>query len=162
LFLVHELRTNLEAPSQEKLLQRLPEFRNPQSMARVLERDGQRVSVGHLQIGSDQLPVEQVRQLKRLESGQAIKVDDPQGLRVWWLQASVDQPIEWAQAQPLIERMLGNQTRAERVRREIERLRNTAKVEYVGDFARWSPTLEANANSSRDSAQAADAQGAGR
>ena len=161
-FLLQELRANAEAGSKEKMFQRLQEFRNAQAMARALERDGQRVSLAHLQVGSDQLPLEQWKKLKSLESGQAIKVDDPQGLRIWWLQTAVDQPIEWPQAQPLIERMLGNQARAERVRREIERLRAAAKVEYVGDFARWSPTVEAKATASRDPAQAADATAVGR
>lgn len=161
-FLLQELRAEGEPLSQEKLSQRLAEFRSPQAMARALERDGHRSRVAHLQVGSDQLPVEQWKKLKSLESGQAIKVEDPQGLRVWWLQASVDQPIEWQQAQALIERLLANQARAERVRREIERLRTSAKVEYVGDFTRWSPTAEPKATAARDSAQAADAVAVGR
>lgn len=161
-FLLQELRADAEPTSQEKMSQRLAEFRNPQAMARALERDGHRTRVASLQVGSDQLPVEQWKKLKSLESGQAIKVEDPQGLRIWWLQASVDQPIEWPQAQPLVERMLVNQARAERVRREIERLRTSAKLEYVGDFARWSPTVEPKATASRDSAQAADAVAVGR
>lgn len=161
-FLLQELRVETEASAQQKLLQRLQEFRNPQSMARALERDGHRASVAPIQIGSDQLPIEQWKRLKSLEQGQAIPVDDPRGLRIWWLQASVDQPIEWVQAKPMIERLLGNQARAERIRREIERLRNTAKVEYVGDFARWSPSPEPKAASTPDSAQAAQAAAVGR
>lgn len=160
--LVQELRSAGSSAAHDKIVQRLQEFRSPQALARALEREGHRAVMGHLQVGSDQLPLNQWSRLKGLELGQAIRMDDAQGLRVWWLQAFVDQPIEWERAQALIERQLGNQLRAERVRREIERLRQAAKVEYVGDFSRWSPEAGSKPTPSGESAQAADPAPVGR
>lgn len=153
-FLVQEVRSLPLSPSIDKILQRLAEFRGPQSLVLALEREGHRASWGHLQVSSDQLPVGQLSRLKGMEPGQAVKLEDPAGLRVWWLQAVADQPVDWDRAQPVIERLLANQSRAERVRREIARLRDQSKVEYVGDFARWASATETRTTTPGDSAQA--------
>ena len=45
------------------------------------------------------------------------------------------QPIAWAQARPLIETLLQQQQRAERVQQALADLRRQADVEYRGTFA---------------------------
>ncbi len=161
-FLVREVRSVAPPHAQDKILQRLSEFREPHSLVRALEREGHRASWGHLQVSSDQLPLGQLSRLRGMETGQAIRMEDAQGLRVWWLQAVADQPIEWDRAQPVIERLLISQARAERVRREIARLRDQSKVEYVGDFSRWATNPESKAPVTGESAQARDSGTAAR
>ena len=150
---MQEVRSTAEGSALEKALPRLSEFRNAQAFARALEREGARAEVVHLQVSSDQLPLKHVARLKGLPPEQPIRMDEGPVLRVWWVQASVDQPIEWERAQGVIERLLSSQMRAERVRREIDRLRNQGSVEYVGDFARWSPATASKTSTSGESAQ---------
>lgn len=161
-FLVQEVRSAAEGTALDKALPRLNEFRNAQAFARALEREGARAEVVHLQVSSDQLPLKHVARLKGLPPEQPIRMDEGQVLRVWWVQASVDQPIEWERAQGVIERLLSSQMRAERVRREIDRLRNQGSVEYVGDFARWSPPTASKTSTSGESAQAGGTSAAAR
>lgn len=163
-FHVQELRSTLAAKDGAKLLQRLSEFRQPQGLARALEVEhaGQRSAINAMQVASDQLSPEQLQRLQRLSPGQALPVDDPQGLRVWWLQAAVDQPIEWERAQAAIERMITGQARADRLRRELDRLRGQSKIEFVGEFSRWAPSSTADANASTEAAQGASSTTAGR
>ena len=163
-FHVQELRSTLPAKEGARLLQRLGEFRQPQGLARALEAEhaGQRSAINAMQVVSDQLTPEQLQRLQRLSPGQALPVDDPQGLRVWWLQAAVDQPIEWEQAQAAIERLIAGQARADRLRRELDRLRGQSKVEFVGDFARWAPTATPDSTASSEGAQGGSSTAAGR
>lgn len=162
-FHLQELRSTLPTKDGAKVLQRLGEFRQPQGLARALELEhsGQRSAISALQVTSEQLSDAQLQRLQKLPQGQALLVDNSQGLRVWWLQAAVDQPIEWAQAQPAIERALAGQARAERLRRELERLRSQSKVEFVGDFARWAPAAAASVGSSEASTAAGSTGSAG-
>ena len=163
-FHVQELRSTLPSKEGGKVMQRLAEFRQPQGLARALELEhsGQRSAINALQMASDQLPPAQLQRLQKMVPGQALQVEDAQGLRVWWLLAAVDQPIEWEQAQPAIERLITGQARADRLRRELERLRAQSKVEFVGDFTRWAPTAAAGSEGSNEAAQGSSSTAAAR
>jgi hypothetical protein len=161
-FHVQEIRAQASEEALRPVLAQLADFRQPQALARALEKTGQRGTISQAQVASDQLPPTQLQRLQKLAPGQPMQMEDPQGLRVWWVQAALDQPIEWEQAQPAIERLLVSRARAERVRVEIQRLRERANVEFVGDFARWAPEADAGSKTVGEGTQRSSAEGATR
>jgi hypothetical protein len=141
------------------VLAQLAEYRQPQALARALEKAGHRGTLSQAQVASDQLAPPQLQRLQKLSPGQPLQIEDGQGLRVWWVQASLDQPIDWEQAQPVIERILVSRARAERVRTELQRLRERANIEFVGDFARWAPDVKTSAKAADEGTQGTAANG---
>lgn len=161
-FHVQEIRAQASEEALRPVVAQLGDYRQPQGLARALEKAGHRGTLSQAQVASDQLPPSQLQRLQKLSPGQPLLMEDGQGLRVWWVQAAVDQPIDWEQAQPVIERMLISKARAERVRVELQRLRERANVEFVGDFTRWAPDASAPAKATGEGAQGAMADGATR
>jgi EpsD family peptidyl-prolyl cis-trans isomerase len=88
---------------------------------------------------AEQLPMEVVQRLAKLEAGQIAVLPAPQGFLLVQLVAAERQPLEIKQATPFIEQYLLNQRRFELARSEIKQLRDSAKIEYVGDFAGDAP-----------------------
>ena len=84
---------------------------------------------------AEQLPMEILNGLVKLEVGQAVVSRTPYGALILFLTGYRDEPIDRVKARPFIEQYLNNQTKAELAKAEIKRLREIAQIEYVGDFA---------------------------
>ena len=84
---------------------------------------------------TEQLPLEVLPRLARLDVGQVMRVPAPQGFLVVQVAAADKQPLDEKQAQPFIEQFLVNQKRLALAQSEVRSLRGEAKIEYVGDFA---------------------------
>jgi len=102
----------------------------------ALRRSQLRFAAASLLRASEQLSAAQLERLSSGKVGDAVVVESPQGLRVWWLVGVRAQALSWQEAQPVIENLLAQQQRAERVREELTALRTQGDVEYVGAFAR--------------------------
>jgi hypothetical protein len=92
---------------------------------------------------AEQLPLEVVPRLAQLQPGQVMLMPAQQGYLLVQVAATEKQPLDEKQAQPFIEQFLTNQKRLELARNEVKSLRGTAKIEYVGDFARGAPAAAA-------------------
>lgn len=84
---------------------------------------------------AEQLPMEVVPKLAALGVGQAMLMPAQQGFLIVQIAATESQPLNEEQAKPFIEQYLANQKRLELARAEVKQLKDTAKIEYVGDFA---------------------------
>lgn len=84
---------------------------------------------------AEQLPLNSVEAVARMQDGQSMVNATPNGLMVLYLAGSRSQPVSEAQARPAIEQFLLNQRRGELVAKDIKALRENAKIEYVGKFA---------------------------
>jgi EpsD family peptidyl-prolyl cis-trans isomerase len=85
---------------------------------------------------AEQLPLEVLPKFHQLKDGQTAVLPMAGGLLVVQVVASQTQPLDEAQAKPFIEQFLSNQRRSEIAAAEMKKLRETAKVEYLGDFAK--------------------------
>lgn len=83
---------------------------------------------------SEQLPAILLSKLHSMPDGQAIVVKAPEGLVVLVMAGSQVQPVAEAQAKPAIEKLLQVQKRQEAAKRELDRLKTAAKIEYLGDY----------------------------
>ncbi|MBK8335655.1 MAG: peptidyl-prolyl cis-trans isomerase, EpsD family [Sterolibacteriaceae bacterium] len=85
---------------------------------------------------AEQLPLEILPRFHEMKDGQTALIPTPAGLTLVHLAASQSRPMDEAAAKPFIEQYLTNQRRTEIATAEIKQLREKAKIEYVGDFAK--------------------------
>jgi EpsD family peptidyl-prolyl cis-trans isomerase len=84
---------------------------------------------------AEQLPQEMLPKLAAMPDGQAMMVNTPEGVLVIVLADSQSQPVTMEQAKPAISRLLQQQARQKAAKAELDALKATAKIEYVGEFA---------------------------
>lgn len=83
---------------------------------------------------AEQLPLELLPRLHALKDGQAATLATPNSLNIFYLIGSQSQPMNMEQAKPVIERFLLNTRKREIAQAEIKKLRESAKLEYMGDY----------------------------
>jgi len=84
---------------------------------------------------AEQIPLEVLKNLAKLNAGQAAFARTPVGAVLIFIVNVRDEPVDRNTAKPVIQNFLLNQTRAESLKSEIKRLRDTASIDYVGEFA---------------------------
>jgi len=84
---------------------------------------------------AEQLPLAAVDQFGKMKDGQAIFNTRPGGAQVINLAASRSDPVSLDRARPAIEQFLLNERKRKLVADDLQALRASAKIEYVGDFA---------------------------
>lgn len=101
-----------------------------------LRQAGRRVGLVTAQRTPEQITPAALATLERLADGQGTWLDSPVGLQGLQRLSSQPAPLTEEQAAPLIRQMLSARARAERVQAELARLRNGARIEYLGRFAK--------------------------
>ena len=84
---------------------------------------------------AEQIPLEMLKNIAQLNAGQAAFARTPTGAALIFIVGVRDEPVERATAKPVIQNFLLQQARGESLRAEIKRLRDTASIDYVGEFA---------------------------
>ncbi len=152
----------IEAPQD-----RLPEIRaklgaakNINEFVEYLKTTGLRFSGNQAVRAAEQLPLNSLDALSKMQDGQAIVVPTPTGAQVVVLAGSRMQPVTEEQARPAIEQFLVNERRRKLVEDDVKALRAAAKIEYVGKFAEGAPAAGAAPAASGTPAAPAAASGA--
>lgn len=94
---------------------------------------------------AEQLPLEVLPRLHKLKDGQALTLQAGNSLNILVVATSQTQPIARDKATEVIERFLVNAKKREMAESEIKKLRDAAKVEYVGayvDAGKEAPTAQ--------------------
>lgn len=84
---------------------------------------------------AEQLPLEILPRLHKLKDGQALTLQAPNSLNILVVAGSQTQPIAREQATQMIERYLNNARKRELAEAELKKLRDAAKIEYLGAYA---------------------------
>lgn len=84
---------------------------------------------------AEQLPMEILPRLHQLKDGQALTLSGPSSLNIIVVAGSQTQPIAQEQAKPVIERFIANAKKREAAEAELKKLKEKAKIEYLGDYA---------------------------
>jgi EpsD family peptidyl-prolyl cis-trans isomerase len=85
---------------------------------------------------AEQLPLGYLPQLARMKDGEIAVLPSPSGAAVIQLVHAQDAPLSEREAAPLIGEFLAGRKKLELAANEVKRLRETASIEYVGDFKR--------------------------
>ena len=87
---------------------------------------------------AEQLPLAHLPQIAQMKSGGVlVYASGPDRVSAIEVLASEPRPVDEKTATPAIEKFLTNVKREELAVNEIKRLREVAKIEYVGDFAKY-------------------------
>jgi len=89
---------------------------------------------------AEQLPMDRLSQVARLKEGEVAffrVAANPNHVTALQVLGSQMQPVDDKQAAPVIEQFLTNRKRGELTQSEVKRLREAAKIEYVGDFSKF-------------------------
>ena len=83
---------------------------------------------------AEQLPLRYLPQLARMKDGDIAVFPSPMGASVILLVHAEGAPLSEQQAAPVIEQFLAGRKRLEIAAAEVRRLRDSARIEYVGEF----------------------------
>lgn len=84
---------------------------------------------------AEQLPLELLPKLAQIKDGQTALIDGPQQTYVMRVVASQLAPVDEPTAKARIQQFLQNQANAKAVGEEMKKLKDAAKIEFIGDFA---------------------------
>ena len=84
---------------------------------------------------AEELPLALLPKFSKMKNGEVAIIPTSDSLNVLQLQDSKDQPLTEQQAKPVIENFLLGQKRKALLEMEMKKLRDTAKVEYLGAYA---------------------------
>lgn len=133
---LQELNIRLPAERHDELRAQVDQARNFPELINWLRTQNIPFSAGGGVKPAEQLPLEALPRFAGMKDGQIALVRSPSGVIVIYLAASREQPLDEKQARPFIEKFLESQARTELAKTEIKRLRDAAKIEYVGEFSR--------------------------
>jgi EpsD family peptidyl-prolyl cis-trans isomerase len=94
---------------------------------------------------AEQIPSEILPKLSGIKPGQAAAIVAPRNIVIVHMVAVEERPLSEAVSAPAIERYLLNTKRDELLQAELKRLRESAAVEYLGEFAVAAAAAEATA-----------------
>jgi len=103
-------------------------------VAEWLRARNARFSAVSLTQPAEQLPLRWLPQLARMSPGEIALFPSPMGASVIQLVHAEDAALSEQQAAPVIEQFLAGRKRLEVAAAEVRRLRDSARIEYVGEF----------------------------
>jgi len=106
------------------------------AVAAWLQARGARFTSANLTQAAEQVPLSQLPELSRMKEGDIAVFAAPPGVSVVQLVQAQDAPLSEQQAAPLIDQFLAARKRMELAAAEVRRLRDGARIEYVGDIKR--------------------------
>lgn len=128
-----------------KLEQFLSQPRNMQQIAEWLRSENVRFTANAVAKPAEQLPLEIVKKVHQIKDGQIGVIGAPGGMLVIEVAASRSAPVEENAAKPVIEQFLLNQRKGALAQGEVKKLRESGKIEYMGEFAGQAPAAAAPA-----------------
>lgn len=134
-----EVNVQGEPAQLDAALQRAKATARPAEFADWLRASGLRGNVAEAWQPSDALPLALVDELSRMSVGEMRPMNLPGGLKLTWLVAATPAPWTFEQARAAIEERLTQERRSALVAADLQRLRASAKVEYLGQFAQGAP-----------------------
>jgi EpsD family peptidyl-prolyl cis-trans isomerase len=118
-----------------QLAKELEPLKTAAEAADLLRRRGIDVAVAtNVARGSESIPLEILPKFARLKVGDMAIFPNGQQIVIAEIRAMQDAPLDEKQAGPAIEQFVVNRRRTEAVQSEVKRLREAAKVAYVGEF----------------------------
>lgn len=87
---------------------------------------------------AEDLPLSILPKLAQMKEGEMLSLSVTNGLEVIQVVSYEEQPISEEKATPLIQHFLTNKKRSDMAKEELQKLRDSAKIEYMGEFAKLS------------------------
>ncbi len=132
---LQEILVEARSDQLDTLRERLAAARNAGEFAEYLKANDYRFVVSQAVRTAEQLPLQSLDTLARMQDGQAALLPAASGAQIVVLLGSRLQPVTEEQARPMIEQFLLNERRRTRLDDELRSLRGAARIERLGRFA---------------------------
>lgn len=132
---LQEILVEARSDQLDTLRERLAAARNAGEFAEYLKANDYRFAVNQAVRTAEQLPLQSLDTLARMQDGQAALLPAASGAQVVVLLGSRMQPVTEEQARPMIEQFLLNERRRKLLEDELRSLRGAARIERLGRFA---------------------------
>ena len=135
IYRLQEISIPVTPENSESIKAKLAGMRNMQELAEWLKSVSIPARATQSVKAAEQLPLELLPKLHALKDGKALTLASPSSLNIFYLVGSQTQPIGKEQAAPAIERFLLAARKRDLAQAEIKKLRESAELEYLGEFA---------------------------
>lgn len=136
IYRLRELAVSAPAELIEVLRAQVARARDLEDVAAWLRLRNARFSAFNVTQPAEQVPLSQLPQLARMKQGEITVFATPLGASVVQLLHAEDAPLSEQQAAPVIEQFLAARKRMEVAAAEVRKLRDGARIEYVGQTTR--------------------------
>lgn len=144
-FRLQEVATNVPVERAGELRPVVAAAKSLPEVVGWLQKNKFQVAANAAVRGAEQLPMQQVAAVSAMKNGEMGVFVMDRKVTVLQVVTSQAQPLDEAKATPYIEQFLTARKRDELARAEVKRLREAAKIEYVGEFAKLAETTPAAA-----------------
>lgn len=132
---LQEIITNMPPERLNELNEQIVKSKSLNDVAAWLRANNFQIAGNSAVRGAEQLPLATLPRVSAMKDGEIAAFQNDKQVTVLQVLASLSQPLNEKEAAPFIETFLTNQKRDELARAELKRLREAAKVEYVGELA---------------------------
>ncbi len=135
IYAFQEIMAQVPQEKMKDVTTQLQTAHSVQEMIDMLKSDGINYGVNQAVRRAEQLPFNQLDTYAAMKDGSVTLRPLKQGLLITVLAGSKTEPFTLEQAKPLIENWLIGQANQKMMSDEIKKLRDAAKIEYMGSFA---------------------------
>lgn len=135
IYRLQEINVQVTPANVNAVKAQLAQTKNLNDFVQWLKTQNIPARAGQSAKAAEQLPMEILPRLHQLKDGQALTLSGPSSLNIIVVAGSQTQPISQEQAKPLIERYITNAKKREAAEAELKKLKEKAKIEYLGDYA---------------------------
>jgi len=136
IYRLRELAVSAPAEMLDVLRAEAARAKDLEQVAAWLRSRNARFNAVNLTQPAEQLPLSQLERLACMKDGDIAVFASPLGASVVQVVHAEDAPLSEQQAAPLIEQFLAGRKRMELAAAEVRKLRNGARIEYVGSIKR--------------------------
>jgi EpsD family peptidyl-prolyl cis-trans isomerase len=136
IYRLRELAVSAPAELLEVLRAEAARARDLDEVSAWLRSRNARYSAFNMTQPAEQVPLSQLPELARMKEGDIAVFATPLGASVVQIVHIADAPLSEQQAAPVIEQFLAARKKMELAAAEVRRLRDSARIEYVGDIKR--------------------------
>lgn len=152
IYQMQEIALPNNAPQMAEFKERLQKGEALESVAEWLKGQGAQFSANAAVKPAEQLPLEMLPKLSVLQNGQRLVVNTPQAVLVLEVVNSQMKPVDQATALPQVKGFLAKQRATDALQDKMKQLRETAKIDYIGQLK---PDEQTNAPAADKPANAA-------
>ncbi len=138
LYLIQEFAVQEGAARLAEIQAGIEHAKSAEEIAQWLQSHGFKFNVNTLKKAAEQLPLELLAKLNKLQVNDTLAVNNGQALVLLFLAKVERQPVDLNNAQPVIKQYLLNAGQQQRIKETLDTLRKEAKIQLMGDFAKLS------------------------
>lgn len=135
IYRLQEINVQVTPANAEAVKSQLAQSKNLNDFIQWLKAQNIPARAGQTTKTAEQLPLEILPRLHQMKDGQAMTLAGPHSLNILVVAGSQTQPLTQEQAKPVIVRFIANAKKREAAEAELKKLKEKAKIEYVGEYA---------------------------